>query len=146
MTPNHPHAAPRPVAQQQPGWTLRRPFPSRTQEWEQVAETQYSVLLLGLIWVDGAIWFEDAVCGKGSGLQGALGLWRWKAGMPLGMVRMMRGVGVCWSKVLLRWDSGWEALETGVAIPAGALKGVQFMCTPDYVQVVSFIDQRLINI
>ncbi|KAF9487570.1 hypothetical protein BDN71DRAFT_1458410, partial [Pleurotus eryngii] len=31
-------------------------------------------------------------------------------------------------------------------IPAGALKGVQFMRTPDYVQVVGFIDQRLINI
>ncbi|KAF9490437.1 hypothetical protein BDN71DRAFT_1454342, partial [Pleurotus eryngii] len=31
-------------------------------------------------------------------------------------------------------------------IPAGALKGVQFMCTPDYVQVVGFVDQRLINI
>ncbi|KAF4586565.1 hypothetical protein EYR38_010844 [Pleurotus pulmonarius] len=31
-------------------------------------------------------------------------------------------------------------------IPAGALKGVQFMRTPDYVQVVGFIDQSLINI
>jgi len=31
-------------------------------------------------------------------------------------------------------------------IPAGALRGVQFMKTPDYVQVVGFIDQSLINI
>ncbi|KAG6908606.1 hypothetical protein DXG01_004009 [Tephrocybe rancida] len=31
-------------------------------------------------------------------------------------------------------------------IPAGALKGVQFMRTPDYVQVVGFIDQVQINI
>ncbi|KAJ7207116.1 manno protein [Mycena pura] len=31
-------------------------------------------------------------------------------------------------------------------IPAGALTGVQFMRTPDYVQVVGFIDQKLINI
>ncbi|KAF9489703.1 hypothetical protein BDN71DRAFT_285936 [Pleurotus eryngii] len=31
-------------------------------------------------------------------------------------------------------------------IPVGALKGVQFMRTPDYVQAVSFVDQRLINI
>ncbi|KAK7042930.1 hypothetical protein VNI00_008666 [Paramarasmius palmivorus] len=31
-------------------------------------------------------------------------------------------------------------------IPAGALKGVQFMKTPDYVQVVGFIDQAQINI
>lgn len=31
-------------------------------------------------------------------------------------------------------------------IPAGALKGVQFMRTSDYVQVVGFIDQSLINI
>ena len=31
-------------------------------------------------------------------------------------------------------------------IPAGALKGVQFMKTPDYVQVVGFIDQRFINL
>jgi len=31
-------------------------------------------------------------------------------------------------------------------IPAGALKGVQFMKTPDYVQVVGFIDQTLINL
>nr|GAT48502.1 predicted protein [Mycena chlorophos] len=31
-------------------------------------------------------------------------------------------------------------------IPAGALQGVQFMKTPDYVQVVGFIDQTLINI
>jgi hypothetical protein len=31
-------------------------------------------------------------------------------------------------------------------IPAGALQGVQFMKTPDYVQVVGFIDQSLINI
>ncbi|KAG6877616.1 hypothetical protein C0993_005620 [Termitomyces sp. T159_Od127] len=31
-------------------------------------------------------------------------------------------------------------------IPAGALQGVQFMRTPDYVQVVGFIDQTQINI
>ncbi|KAF9647020.1 hypothetical protein BDM02DRAFT_3098834 [Thelephora ganbajun] len=31
-------------------------------------------------------------------------------------------------------------------IPAGALKGVQFMKTPDYVQVVGFIDQTFINL
>jgi len=31
-------------------------------------------------------------------------------------------------------------------IPSGALKGVQFMKTPDYVQVVGFIDQRFINL
>ncbi|KAF7323906.1 Macrofage activating glycoprotein [Mycena kentingensis (nom. inval.)] len=31
-------------------------------------------------------------------------------------------------------------------IPAGALKGVQFMRTPDYVQVVGFIDQTQINL
>ncbi|KAL4268398.1 macrophage activating glycoprotein [Pleurotus pulmonarius] len=31
-------------------------------------------------------------------------------------------------------------------IPADALKGVQFMRTPDYVQVVGFIDQTAINI
>jgi len=31
-------------------------------------------------------------------------------------------------------------------IPAGALYGVQFMRTPDYLQVVGFIDQRYINI
>ncbi|KAG5642762.1 hypothetical protein DXG03_002141 [Asterophora parasitica] len=31
-------------------------------------------------------------------------------------------------------------------IPANALKGVQFMRTPDYVQVVGFIDQSKINI
>ncbi|KAJ7096707.1 hypothetical protein B0H15DRAFT_937646 [Mycena belliarum] len=31
-------------------------------------------------------------------------------------------------------------------IPAGALKGVQFTKTPDYVQVVGFIDQTFINI
>jgi hypothetical protein len=31
-------------------------------------------------------------------------------------------------------------------IPATALKGVQFMRTPDYVQVVGFIDQTLINL
>lgn len=31
-------------------------------------------------------------------------------------------------------------------IPAGALQGVQFMRTPDYVQVVGFIDQSKINI
>ena len=31
-------------------------------------------------------------------------------------------------------------------IPAGALQGVQFMKTPDYVQVVGFIDQRFINL
>jgi len=31
-------------------------------------------------------------------------------------------------------------------IPANALKGVQFMRTPDYVQVVGFIDQTKINI
>ena len=31
-------------------------------------------------------------------------------------------------------------------IPQGALQGVQFMRTPDYVQVVGFIDQKLINI
>ncbi|KAG6844648.1 hypothetical protein H0H87_005099 [Tephrocybe sp. NHM501043] len=31
-------------------------------------------------------------------------------------------------------------------IPNGALKGVQFMRTPDYVQVVGFIDQTQINI
>lgn len=30
-------------------------------------------------------------------------------------------------------------------IPAGALQGVQFMKTPDYVQVVGFIDQTFIN-
>src|SRR5688572_13020286 len=31
-------------------------------------------------------------------------------------------------------------------IPAGALTGVQFMKTPDYIQVVGFIDQTKINI
>ena len=31
-------------------------------------------------------------------------------------------------------------------IPKGALQGVQFMKTPDYVQVVGFIDQAQINI
>jgi hypothetical protein len=31
-------------------------------------------------------------------------------------------------------------------IPAGALKGIQFMKTPDYVQIVGFIDQTKINI
>ncbi|KAL5486241.1 hypothetical protein ACEPAI_7286 [Sanghuangporus weigelae] len=31
-------------------------------------------------------------------------------------------------------------------IPPGALKGVQYMRTPDYIQVVGFIDQTLINI
>ncbi|GLB45554.1 putative macrofage activating glycoprotein [Lyophyllum shimeji] len=31
-------------------------------------------------------------------------------------------------------------------IPAGALQGVQFMKTPDYVQVVGFIDQSKINL
>ncbi|TDL25751.1 hypothetical protein BD410DRAFT_826357 [Rickenella mellea] len=31
-------------------------------------------------------------------------------------------------------------------IPAGALQGVQFMRTPDYIQVVGFIDQTKINI
>ena len=31
-------------------------------------------------------------------------------------------------------------------IPAGMLRGVQFMKTPDYVQVVGFIDQRGINL
>lgn len=31
-------------------------------------------------------------------------------------------------------------------IPAGALKGVQFIKTPDYVQVVGFVDQSKINI
>jgi len=31
-------------------------------------------------------------------------------------------------------------------IPSGALWGVQFMRTPDYVQVVGFIDQRFINL
>jgi len=31
-------------------------------------------------------------------------------------------------------------------IPAGAIQGLQFMQTPDYVQVVGFIDQTLINI
>ena len=31
-------------------------------------------------------------------------------------------------------------------IPAGALQGVQFMKTPDYVQVVGFVDQAQINI
>ncbi|KAF9259392.1 hypothetical protein L218DRAFT_839055, partial [Marasmius fiardii PR-910] len=31
-------------------------------------------------------------------------------------------------------------------IPSGALKGLQFMKTPDYIQVVGFIDQSLINI
>ncbi|KAL0953103.1 hypothetical protein HGRIS_004374 [Hohenbuehelia grisea] len=31
-------------------------------------------------------------------------------------------------------------------IPEGALKGVQFMRTPDYVQVVGYIDQAMINI
>jgi len=31
-------------------------------------------------------------------------------------------------------------------IPQGALKGVQFMRTPDYVQVVGFVEQSLINI
>ncbi|KAG9218058.1 hypothetical protein CCMSSC00406_0008835 [Pleurotus cornucopiae] len=31
-------------------------------------------------------------------------------------------------------------------IPAGALSGVQFTRTPNYVQVVGFVDQRLINI
>ncbi|KAG6897268.1 hypothetical protein C0992_002920 [Termitomyces sp. T32_za158] len=31
-------------------------------------------------------------------------------------------------------------------IPAGALQGVQFMRTPDYVQVVGFIDQTQVNI
>ncbi|KAG5722620.1 hypothetical protein E4T56_gene1355 [Termitomyces sp. T112] len=31
-------------------------------------------------------------------------------------------------------------------IPAGALQGIQFMRTPDYVQVVGFIDQTQINI
>ena len=31
-------------------------------------------------------------------------------------------------------------------IPPGALQGVQFMRTPDYVQVVGFIDQEKINI
>ena len=30
-------------------------------------------------------------------------------------------------------------------IPDGALQGVQFMRTPDYVQVVGFIDQTQIN-
>lgn len=34
----------------------------------------------------------------------------------------------------------------GRLIPAGALKGVQFMKTPDYVQVVGFIDQSFINL
>lgn len=31
-------------------------------------------------------------------------------------------------------------------IPAGALQGVQFMKTPDYIQAVGFIDQAMINI
>ncbi|KAK1233882.1 hypothetical protein PQX77_002935 [Marasmius sp. AFHP31] len=31
-------------------------------------------------------------------------------------------------------------------IPAGALQGVQFMRTPDYIQAVGFIDQAMINI
>jgi len=31
-------------------------------------------------------------------------------------------------------------------IPAGALQGIQFMRTPDYVQVIGFIDQSKINI
>ncbi|KAL0569257.1 hypothetical protein V5O48_012713 [Marasmius crinis-equi] len=31
-------------------------------------------------------------------------------------------------------------------IPAGALQGVQFMKTPDYIQVVGFVDQAMINI
>ncbi|KAF8072318.1 manno protein [Lyophyllum atratum] len=31
-------------------------------------------------------------------------------------------------------------------IPAGALQGIQFMKTPDYVQVIGFIDQTKINI
>jgi hypothetical protein len=30
-------------------------------------------------------------------------------------------------------------------IPAGALQGVQFLRTPDYIQVVGFIDQSKIN-
>jgi hypothetical protein len=34
----------------------------------------------------------------------------------------------------------------GRLIPAGALKGVQFMKTPDYIQVVGFIDQTFINL
>jgi len=31
-------------------------------------------------------------------------------------------------------------------IPAGALQGIQYMKTPDYIQVVGFIDQAQINI
>jgi len=31
-------------------------------------------------------------------------------------------------------------------IPSGALKGIQFMRTPDYVQIIGFIDQEQINI
>jgi hypothetical protein len=31
-------------------------------------------------------------------------------------------------------------------IPQGALKGVQYIRTPDYVQIAGFIDQTLINI
>jgi hypothetical protein len=31
-------------------------------------------------------------------------------------------------------------------IPAGALQGIQFMRTPDYVQVIGFIDQTFINL
>lgn len=31
-------------------------------------------------------------------------------------------------------------------IPAGALTGIQFMRTPDYLQVVGFIDQTLIDL
>ncbi|KAF8869056.1 hypothetical protein BD779DRAFT_797468 [Infundibulicybe gibba] len=31
-------------------------------------------------------------------------------------------------------------------IPAGALKGVQYMKTPDYAQLVGFVDQKFINI
>lgn len=31
-------------------------------------------------------------------------------------------------------------------IPAGALTGVQFLKTPDYIQIVGFIDQTKVNI
>ena len=61
----------------------------------------------------------------------------WAPGEPNSLIADTEGEEVAWCT---KPGKGTRV------IPPGALQGVQFMRTPDYLQVVGFIDQTKINI
>ncbi|KAG8747026.1 hypothetical protein FRC10_002826 [Ceratobasidium sp. 414] len=61
----------------------------------------------------------------------------WSSPEPNGVIGNIEGESVAWCTKPGRGTR---------LIPAGAITGVQFMKTPDYIQVVGFIDQTQINL